>query len=101
MEKAKKMTLMEEIGLALIITGVICKAIYIVIKVRTGEYRPGKELFFLAFGLLLFFTGLYLKGMEQNLINPFYFIVLGLTLKLIFIIKFIQISRAGKKTIMP
>ena len=93
----KKMTQLDAIGLASIITGVTCKSIYIVIKARTGEYKPGKELVFLAVGLLLFFTGLYLRGVEQNLIKPIYLIVLGITLKITFIIKFIQIIRSSKK----
>jgi hypothetical protein len=93
----KKMTQMEVIGLIAIITGVTCKLIYIVLKAISGEYKPGTELFILAVGLLLFFTGLYLRGVEQNLINPIYLIVLGITLKVIFIIKFIQIIRSNKK----
>lgn len=90
----RKMTELEIIGLILIIIGVTCKSTYIVWKARTGEYKPGKELFALALGLSLFFTGLYLRGSEQNLINPIYLIVLGITLKLIFVIRFIQISRS-------
>mgnify|MGYP000906703208 CR=1 FL=1 len=78
-------------------SGVTCKLIYIVLKAISGEYKPGTELFILAVGLLLFFTGLYLRGVEQNLINPIYLIVLGITLKVIFIIKFIQIIRSSKK----
>ncbi len=93
----KKMTQMDVIGLAAIIIGVTCKSIYIISKARSGEYKPGTELFILAMGLLLFFTGLYLRGIEQNLIKPIYLIVLGITLKIIFIIKFIQIIRSNKK----
>lgn len=93
----KKMTQMEVIGLAAIITGVTCKLIYIVLKARSGVYKPGTELFILAVGLLLFFTGLYLRGLEQNLINPIYLIVLGITLKVIFIIKFILIIKSSKE----
>ena len=88
---------MNEIGLVLIITGVLCKVIYIIQKVRNGEYKPGKELYFLGFGLLLFFIGLSLKNGTQNMIDPFYLIGLGLTFKLIFIIKFIQLSRTANK----
>jgi threonine/homoserine efflux transporter RhtA len=93
----RKMTQMDVTGLAAIITGVTCKLIYIVSKARSGEYKPGTELYILAFGLLLFFTGLYLRGIEQNLIKPIYLIVLGITLKIIFIIKFILIIRSNKK----
>jgi len=94
----RKMTQLDVSGLFLIITGVTCKSIYIIKKVRNGEYNPGKELIFLTLGLLIFFTGLYLKGSDQNLINPIYLIVLGLTLKIIFIVRFIQIMRLGKNS---
>jgi threonine/homoserine efflux transporter RhtA len=94
----RKMTQLDISGLFLIITGVTCKSIYIIKKAQNGEYKPGKELIALAVGLLLFFTGLYLRGSEQNLINPIYLIVLGLTLKIIFIVRFIQIMRLGKNS---
>jgi drug/metabolite transporter (DMT)-like permease len=90
----RKMTELEIFGLLLIIIGVTCKSTYIVMKARSGEYKPGKELFALALGLLLFFMGLYLRGSEQNLINPTYLIILGITLKIVFIVRFIQISRS-------
>ena len=96
----RKMTQMDVVGLAAIITGVTCKLIYIVLKARNGEYKPGTELFILAVGLLLFFTGLYLRGVEQNLIKPIYLIVSGITLKIIFIIKFIQIIRLNKNRVL-
>lgn len=96
----KKMTQLEVIGLATIITGVACKLIYIVLKAKNWEYKPGTELFILAVGLLLFFTGLYLRSIEQNLIKPIYLIVSGITLKIIFIIKFIQIIRSNKNRVL-
>jgi len=89
----KKSTNMDILGLLLIITGVTFKAIYILAKVKSGEYKPGKELFFLVAGLLFFFTGLYLQKINQSLIDPIYFIFFGLTLKVIFIIRFIKIVR--------
>ena len=96
----KKLTQMEVIGLAAIITGVTFKSIYIFLKARNGEYKPGTELIVLAVGLLLFFTGLYLRGVEQNLIKPIYLIVLVITLKIVFIIKFIQIIRSNKNRVL-
>ncbi len=93
----KKLILLEILGLILIITGVTLKAIYIIAKFKSGEYQPGKELLFLVAGLILFFTGLYLKNINQNFIEPIYLIVFGLTLKVIFIIKFIIIVRSNKK----
>ena len=93
----KKVTQMDALGLALIITGVIVKSIYILVKVKNGEYIPGKELNFLVAGLLLLFTGLYLQRIDQALIKPIYLIVFGISLKIIFIIRFIQIVQSGKK----
>ena len=93
----RKITAFDVIGLTTIITGVTCKLIYIVSKIKSGEYKPGTELFILATGLLLFFTGQYLKNIDQNLINPIYLIVLGIILKIVFIFRFIQIVRASKK----
>ncbi len=93
----KKTTQMDSLGLALILTGVTLKAIYILGKVKSGEYKPGKELFFLVVGLILFLIGLYLRGIDHALIKPIYLIVFGITLKITFIIRFIQIVRFGKK----
>ena len=93
----KKASQLEVLGLVLIITGVTFKTIYILAKVKSGDYQPGKEMLFLLFGLILFLTGLYLRSVDQALINPIYLIVLGLSLKVIFIIKFILIVRANKK----
>ena len=92
----KKLSHLEVLGLALIITGVTFKAIYIVSKVKSGEYMPGKELVFLVAGLLFFFTGLYLQKIDQSLLYPIYFIVFGLTLKVIYIIRFIKIVKSNK-----
>ena len=88
---------MDTIGLASIITGVSFKSIYIIAKVRSGEYNPGKELVFLITGLFLFIIGLYFRDIEQPIIKPIYLIVLGITLKIIFIIRFILIVKSGKK----
>ena len=93
----KKLFQMDVLGLVLIITGVSFKAIYILGKVKSGEYKPGKELVFLGAGLLFFFTGLYLQKIDQTLTKPLYLIVFGLILKVIFIIEFIKIIRSKKK----
>ena len=94
----RKMTELEIIGLVFIIIGVTCKSTYIVLKARTGEYKPGKELFALALGLLLFFTGLYLRGSDQSFINPVFLIISGICLKIVFIVRFIQITRSQRTT---
>ena len=93
----KKSTQMNALGLTLIITGVTLKSIYILSKVRSGEYKPGREVIFLIVGLILFFTGLYLRNINQALIKPIYLIGVGITFKIIFIIRFIQIIRSNKK----
>ncbi len=92
----KKIILLDVFGLILIITGITIKAIYILANFKSGEYKPGKELLFLVAGLILFFTGLYFKKSNQNLIEPIFLIVLGLSLKVIYIIKFIIIVRSNK-----
>ncbi len=88
---------LENLGLSLIIIGVVCKVIYIIKKVKKGEYKPGIELFCLGLGLILFFVGMYWLDPEHLFLKPVYFIVLGITLKIIFIIRFIQIIGSGKK----
>ena len=92
----KKITEMASFGLLLIIIGASFKLLYILLKIKSGAYRPGKELLFLILGLLLFFSGLYLRGQDESFINPVYLMVLGITLKFIFIIKFIQIIKSNK-----
>jgi len=93
----KKSTQMDTLGLASFITGVTLKSIYILSKVRSGEYKPGKEVAFLIVGLILFFMGLYLRKSNQAFIKPIYLIVIGITFKIIFIIRFIQIVKSAKK----
>ena len=90
------MTSLEAFGLILILIGVLCKTVYIIAKARSGEYKPGNELIFLGVGLVLFLSGLYIRFLEQDLINPSYLIVSGISLKIIFIIRFIQIVRSAK-----
>jgi threonine/homoserine efflux transporter RhtA len=86
---------LDNLGLSLIIIGVVCKVIYIIKKVKKGEYKPGIELFGLGLGLLLFFVGLYLDP-EHLFLKPVYFIIFGITLKIIFILRFIHIVRSRK-----
>ena len=95
----RKLTQMETLGLVLIITGVCCKAIYIINKARNGEYKPGKELVLLVVGLLLFFTGLYYRGTELSFINPIYLMMVGIAFKIFFILQFIRKIRAGKNKV--
>ncbi len=89
----RKLTGLDVLGLLMIITGVLCKTIYIVAKARSGEYQPGKELIFLGVGLLLFLSGLFLRKHDQNISYPIYMIAVGLMLKIVFIVRFIQIVK--------
>jgi len=89
----RKLAGLDVFGLLMIITGVICKTVYIVAKARSGEYKPGKELIFLGVGLVLFLSGLYLRKHDQNLSYPIYMIVVGLMLKIVFIVRFVQIVK--------
>lgn len=87
----RKLTDFESIGLVLILVGVACKTIYIIAKVTTGEYKPGRELYFLLIGLILFLVGIYMTKNNHELFIPAtVFIIIGLSLKIIFIIWFIR-----------
>ena len=84
------------VGLSLILLGVGMKTYYIIRAIQCGLYTPGKELGFLFLGLGLFLGGLYLRGTDFSL-NPIYLIITGLVLKVIFIVRFIQIVRSRRK----
>lgn len=90
----RNMTSFGNFGLFLILFGVALKAAYIVSKARTGAYDPGIELGFLFVGLFLFLTGLYCRSTDETLIYPIYLMASGLILKIIFIIRFIQLTRS-------
>ena len=92
----KIFTQIETLGITLIIIGVLCKFIYIIKKVKNGEYKPGKELVVLIIGLVLFFIGMYFIDSNYKIIR-LVLIVLAITLKTIFILRFIQNIRSGKK----
>lgn len=91
----RKLTSFELIGLLLILTGVCCKMLYIIAKVKEGAYQPGMELIFLVVGLFLFLSGLYLQSQSITLINPLILIVIGLSFKIVFIFQFIRIVRSN------
>ena len=93
----RKLTSFEMLGLCILLVGVTCKTVYILGKIRSGAYRPGRELFFLLIGLLLFMMGLILRKFNQELIYPIYLIIFGLLLKAIYVVKFIRIIKTGKK----
>ena len=93
----KRVTDLSSLGLILIILGVSLKTIYIISKARSGEYKPGTELFVLAIGLLIFFTGLSLKSIDSPIINPAYLMIIGIGLKVTFIIMFVRNVRSNTR----
>ena len=84
------------VAILLIILGVLLKTIYIISKVRSGEYQPGYELIILFVGLTLFFSGLYFR--MHNPSFPFVFLIAsGLILKAVYIIIFIAKVKQSNK----
>ena len=82
-------------GLFMILLGVALKTYYIVGAVRSGLYRPGAEMWLLFVGLSLFLGGLYLRN-RGFFIDPIYLIVTGLALKILFVVRFIQLVRQSR-----
>ncbi len=91
----RKLSAFQTLGLLVILLGVGLKTYYIIRAIRSGLYEPGKELWLLLVGLSFFLVGLYLRG-ENFILNPIYLIVFGLALKVLFIIRFIQIVRINR-----
>jgi len=85
-------------GIVLIVIGVSFKTYYIINKATRGEYKPGYELLFLTAGLIMFFSGLYLRYHEPPF-NPLWLIIPGITLKIVFIVLFIIKTRKSRKTL--
>ena len=80
----------------LIIVGALLKAYYIIGKARSGEYKPGYELAFLFFGLLLLGLGIYLRPQELSYSSSF-LVVCGIIFKVVFVILFIVNIRSHRK----
>jgi hypothetical protein len=74
--------------LPFLLLGGTLKVYYIIGIIRKGVYRPGIELLSLVVGLSLFFTGIILKNSYQSP-NYLYWMVPGLTLKIIFVLMFV------------
>lgn len=72
----------------LIIIGVLFKTYYLLLKIKSGGYKPGSEFLFLFVGLALFLSGLYLRSPEVGLYVSL-LIYLGIALKIVFILLFI------------
>lgn len=92
----RKLSEYPSTGLLMILIGVGLKTYYIIKAIRSGLYQPGKEIWFLFIGLTLFLGGLYLRG-KEFVLDSTYLIVLGLGLKVLFIIRFIQIVRLNRQ----
>ena len=92
----RKMSSYPLIGLVMILAGVGLKTFYIIAAIRSGLYKPGKELWLLFVGLTLFLSGLYLRDTDF-VVDPRLLIVIGLILKVLFIIRFIQLVRGSRK----
>ena len=93
----RRLTSFEGMGLFLILFGVMLKTMYIVTMARNGRYQPGLELIFLFTGLFIFLAGLYMRSLPDPFVNPVIPIVFGLLLKVVFIVRFIQVTRSAGK----
>lgn len=91
----RKFTAYSLTGLIMILVGVGFKTFYIISMIRSGVYKPGRELWLLFVGLALFLGGLYLRR-KGFIVDPIYLILTGLALKVAFILRFIQLVRQGK-----
>ncbi len=85
----RKLTDLNLISLVIIFLGVTLKVYYLLKKFKKKEYKPGFELVLLIFGLFLFMTGIYLRPIA-SIINPNYFIISGIAMKVGFIILYIN-----------
>lgn len=82
----------EPWSLLILLSGVVFKVAYIIAKTVRREYQPGYEVLFLVVGLALFMGGIVLH--KQGLIeNPFALKMIGISLKIAFIILFIRKSK--------
>lgn len=92
----RNLTEMDLEAVSLILLGVLFKTYYIVRMARSGEYKPGYELYFLFAGLGMFLSGLYLKSQNPSVIAGL-LIFTGILLKTSFIVIFIVRLRAARK----
>jgi len=92
----RKMTSFSLAGLMLILVGVGFKTFYILAAIRSGVYKPGRELWLLFVGLGLFLGGLYMRRTDF-VINPLYLILTGLTMKVLYVVRFIQLVRQSRQ----
>ena len=79
----------------IIVTGAFFKILYIINKIRNGEYKPGYEMVVLYIGLVMFFAGVFLRN-HHSRFNHMYLMVPGISCKVFFIFMFIKKSRTKK-----
>jgi len=92
----RNLTELDLTAVLLIVLGVLFKTYYIVRMARSGEYKPGYELYFLFAGLGIFLSGLYLKSQNPSVIAGL-LVFTGILLKTSFIVIFIVRLRAARK----
>lgn len=92
----RKMTEWDFAAVSLIVMGLLFKTYYIVRMARSGEYKPGYELYFLFAGLGMFLSGLYLKSQNPSVFAGL-LVITGILLKTVFIVIFIIRIRAVRK----
>ena len=84
----KSMGKFDPYALIILLSGVAFKVGYIISKIRSGEYKPGKEVILLMAGLTLFLTGIYFKAHPMELHHAF-LMAPGIALKVSFVLIFI------------
>ena len=87
-----------DLGIGLVIVGVILKLSYIALSIFRGAYKPGAEFFLLLSGLVFLFLGLWHKLNVSEGVG-YAMIVAAISFKLIFVILFIRETRPAKSTI--
>ena len=91
----KSMGKFNPYALIILLSGVAFKVGYIISKIRSGEYKPGKEVILLMVGLTFFLTGIYFKANPIELHHTF-LIAPGIVLKASFVLIFILKIRKVK-----
>jgi hypothetical protein len=89
-----------EVGLGLVLIGVILKLSYVSLAMLRGKYKPKAEILLLLFGLGFLFLGLWHKLNVSEFVG-YGMIVSAVVLKLIFVILFIRKIRQGKSSVKP
>lgn len=83
------------LGIGLVIGGVVLKLAYITYTIVKGQYQPRAEFFLLIGGLVFLFLGLWHKLNVSEMIG-YAMIAAAITLKLIFILLFIRKMKRHK-----